>query len=715
MDPCRWACPAGGIPRAGSGAERAAAPGGHVCQAALAALTLLTAITLLLCAFLNAPPAWSRWPVLIGACVVLLQGGLVATYWLYRQRRRAAEEALRGNQGWISLVADAANVAAWSWDVSRNRIRRNPHGAQMDRAAGCVERTYEEFLSSVHPDDRGRVMRLPQSCLAPGERFECEFRMSRPDGTIRWINSQGRCVADADGARHIRGISVDVTDRKESELALQQSEARYRSIVEDQADLICRFLPDGTLTFVNRAYCRYFNHRAADLIGRTFWPFIPAEDHEAARRHFASFAPDRPLATREHRVTLANGEIRWHLWTNRAFFDEQGRLFEFQSVGRDITERRQAEDQRALLAAMVASSDDAIITLDLQGCVTSWNAAAVRLFGGAASEVHGKEAWHLLAPEGVEELLGVFRRAKAGRSVSPVETTGGDGGVRSLSLTASPIRNDSGQVTGVSMGFRDVSERKRLELEVELLRRELAHVGRVTMMGELTASLAHELNQPLTAILSNAQAGQTYLGASQQDEVREILRDIATDAERAGEVIKRMRRLMKKGEVGLAAVDVNEIVREAVLLIRSEGIIRNVAIDLDLTAGLSPARGDRVQLQQVLLNLMLNGLEAMARESETDRRLVVRTARQVGGAVRVAVRDAGVGFPGEALARAFEPFFSTKADGMGMGLAITRSIVLAHGGQIWASNNPDRGATIWFELPALDEQRAAGDHDGVRR
>jgi len=268
---------------------------------------------------------------------------------------------------------------------------------------------------------------------------------------------------------------------------------------------------------------------------------------------------------------------------------------------------------------------------------------------------------------------------------------------RWANVSVLPLQRSEG---GAVIYRQDITAQQRARLEAERLQRDLTHVGRVTTMGEMAAALAHELNQPLTAILSNAHAGERYLAqaAPPLGEVREILQDVAGDARRAGDVIQRLRSLLRKDEARFLPLDVNQVVRDIAGLVHTDAILRNLAIDLDLAPALPPVRGDRVQLQQVLLNLVLNGMEAVGPHGE-GRRLVVQTL-QAEGTVRVAVRDQGPGIPAAELARIFDTFYTTKPNGMGMGLAISRSIVEAHGGRIWAENNPDRGATFSFTLPA---------------
>lgn len=253
--------------------------------------------------------------------------------------------------------------------------------------------------------------------------------------------------------------------------------------------------------------------------------------------------------------------------------------------------------------------------------------------------------------------------------------------------------------------FANALARKQTELEAQRLRQELTHIGRVSAMGELTASLAHELNQPLTAILSNAQAAQRLLAADvvNLEKVREILKDIVTDDKRAADIIHRLRGLIKKGDLEFVPLDLNEIVGEVAWLVRTDAILRNLSLSLEFDADLPKVRGDRVQLQQVVLNLVLNGLEAMRESRAGERTLVIRTATDGAAAVRVAVQDSGPGIDEKDLDRMFEPLYTTKAEGLGMGLAIVRTIVDAHGGGLGAANNAQGGATVHFTLPVGTE------------
>ena len=253
--------------------------------------------------------------------------------------------------------------------------------------------------------------------------------------------------------------------------------------------------------------------------------------------------------------------------------------------------------------------------------------------------------------------------------------------------------------------IRDITERKRSQALLQEQQRELAHLSRVAALGELSGTLAHELNQPLAAILANARAAQRILSTNTPDiaELRDILEDIALDDRRAGEVISRLRGLLKKGDLQVRPLKLEDIVREVLALLHGELIERRVSVDTRLSPDLPPVLGDRVQLQQVLLNLMMNACDAMADQPAGTREIIIATSLTPDGQVQLSVSDRGMGVPPARLEQIFDPFVTTKEHGLGLGLAICHSIVRAHGGRLWAFNNQDRGASVLMVLDPVND------------
>jgi signal transduction histidine kinase len=379
--------------------------------------------------------------------------------------------------------------------------------------------------------------------------------------------------------------------------------------------------------------------------------------------------------------------------------------------------RKQAEDalrhSEATKAAVLASLTSYVAVLDRGGRITTVNESWARTsldstssaddgLGGVGSDY--LELWRGLAAGG----LGEARAAIAG--ITGVLDGSRKGLVLEYSCLAHPGRWYVMAVVplqategGAVVSLTDVTERKRAELEAQKSRQELAHFLRVSTIGELTASLAHELNQPLAAILANAQAAGHLVRDSpatpESTELLEILDDIASEDRRAGEVIRRLRELLRKGDPELALLDVNALVHEVVDLLASDALLRGVSVRLDVDPGRLAVRGDRVQLQQVLLNLTINAMEAMTGDGGNDRAVLVRTAAGE-TSVRISVADSGPGLGIATRGEVFEPFYTTKPNGLGMGLSIARSIVVAHGGTVEAKDNPTRGAIFTVVLPA---------------
>jgi PAS domain S-box-containing protein len=381
--------------------------------------------------------------------------------------------------------------------------------------------------------------------------------------------------------------------------------------------------------------------------------------------------------------------------------DERGLPTAILETNNDITDRKQAEEAQLRLGAIVSSSDDAIISKTLEGIITSWNAGAQRIFGYGAEEAVGRPITILIPPARQDEESQIIETLRRGESVHHFETVRlrKDGRQIDVSLTISPIKDANGQIIGVSKIARDITERKRAAEALRQAEADLAHVSRATTMGELTASLAHEVNQPITAAVTNANTCVRWLAGDTPniEEARDAAIRSAKDGTRAAEIISRIRLLFKKGITERELVDVNEVIREMFVLLRGEATRYSVSICTDLAADLPPLMADRIQLQQVLLNLIMNSIDAM-KDVDGTRELAIKSQRAKNEQLQVSVSDTGVGLPGQQADAIFNAFFTTKLQGTGLGLSISRSIVESHGGRLWAADNSPRGASFYFTL-----------------
>ncbi|MDI9238578.1 PAS domain S-box protein [Lysobacter sp. LF1] len=395
----------------------------------------------------------------------------------------------------------------------------------------------------------------------------------------------------------------------------------------------------------------------------------------------------------EYRVLRPDGERRWISVQGNIEHDTRGHPAVVRGITRDVTRRKGEE---TLLRTLLEAAPSALLLIDADGRVRCSNIEGARVFGYEADTITGIPL-ETLVP-GAMNAPGATERDRAPRPAND-DSIGvrKDGEEFPVEVRVSPLRIDDTPHAVVAVS--DLTSRRRMEHEVAAEREGLAHLSRVTMLGELSGSLAHELNQPLAAILSNAQAAQRILRRDPSDigEVQEILADIVENDRRAGQVIDGLRGLLKKETREYAPLDVNVVVQDCMRLMRNDLLNRRVVCRLHLAPGLPTCLGDRIQLQQVLLNLLINACDALPDE-QGERTVLVRTSPSEIG-VCTEVVDSGTGIPADMLERIFTPFESTKTTGMGMGLAVCRTIIRAHGGRIWVENAQPRGARACFDLP----------------
>jgi two-component system, LuxR family, sensor kinase FixL len=482
---------------------------------------------------------------------------------------------------------------------------------------------------------------------------------------------------------------------------MRESETRYRTMLDVAPVMIWMSDTARLCTFFNKRWLDFTGRSLEQELGNGWSEGVHPDDFERCLNVYVSSFDARKDFTMEYRLRRRDGVYCWILDTGVPQVDTDGTFLGYVGSCVDITDRRQAEQKfRSALEFLPI----AILTIDQHGRIVLANEQTERLFGYRRDELSGQLATMLVSQ--------MLRGNESTRQPEISSMSQGSTVRTSRDLLA---RRKDGTEFPVEVGlnvvrFEDedavlaaiVDRAERYELYRH--RQELAHLMRVSTMGELAASLAHELNQPLTAILSNAQAAQRFMATDTVDlaEVREILNDIVQDNNRASEVIRRIRALLKKGEREIALLDPSAVIRDAVQLLHNDALMRGMRMSVHSDANSTKVCGDKVQLQQVMLNLGLNAFDAMEGRPGSDRVVSVSITLESPKVVRVAVRDRGAGLPSDQLAIIFNPFVTSKPEGLGLGLSISRTIIEMHGGQLWAENNTDQGATFFFTLPVGD-------------
>ena len=404
----------------------------------------------------------------------------------------------------------------------------------------------------------------------------------------------------------------------------------------------------------------------------------------------------------EHRVVMADGSVKYlRAVGNCARNEDPGRIV-FIGAVTDVTERKRAEETLREQANLLNLTHDAIFVRDMNGVITYWNRGAEALYGWTAGQAEGRIARELLKTvSSVPRDRIMAELLSSGRWEGELGRTKKDGTQVVVASRWSLQRDARGMPVAALETDNDITERKRAEEERERLRQleaDLARINRMSMMGELAASLGHEINQPIAAAAINARACLRWLlrEPPENEEARQTASRIVSDLARVADIIERNRSLYRRGTPQSEPIDLNEIIRQMVVLLHDAANRQSISIRTDLDAALPTTTADHVQLQQVLMNLMLNGIEAMQDESGE---LSVTSTRTEDGQLLISVSDSGTGLPGEEPERIFEAFFTTKPQGTGMGLSISRRIIESHGGRLWASPNTGRGATFQFTLP----------------
>jgi PAS domain S-box-containing protein len=546
-----------------------------------------------------------------------------------------------------------------------------------------------------------------------------------------------------------KALRIENVERKRAEQAQRESEDKLRQIIETGPNLLWSagsegkkaevqpgFMaqvqailnvipaytwyaaPSGGLTFVNRHTAEYHglpkDHplRFGIDIGAQWDDWIPMlhpDDHEESRKYWSSRLRTGEGGEHSYRVRSAQGDYRWFRTRMEPLRASDGTLLLWVGATLDIEDLMRAQEALRESERSARSAIDGIAgliaILTPNGEVETVNRQVFEYFGRSLEELENWGTNDAVHPEDLPRVIEVVKSSIASGIPYHFEERlrRFDGEYRWFENRGVPIRDDSGRIARWYVLLTDIEDRTRALARLEQMQSDLAHMNRVATMGQLTASITHEVNQPITAAVTYALAARRFLGAEPPNfcEADDALSLIVKEGNRAGEVVERVRALVKKVPARKDAVAIDDAILEVIALTRTEAANNSVSVRTQFAEGLSRIQGDRVQLQQVVLNLIVNAIQAMSGIGEGARELVISVdAAPSEGGVRVGVRDTGPGLSSESLLRLFEPFYTTKPEGMGMGLSICRSIIEAHGGRLWAISCEPRGALFQFTIPA---------------
>jgi PAS domain S-box-containing protein len=622
--------------------------------------------------------------------------------------RKRAEEKLQRSEAYLSEAQRLSHTGSFGWQVSTNEKVWSDETFRIFGYDRSMKPTVELALQRFHPEDAARVKQTIERAAQDGKDFEYECRLLMPNGSLKHVHVVAHAERDESGELEFVGAVTDTSENKRAEEALRRSESYLAEAqrLTHTGSWVWR-VAGGAALHLSEEWYRIYGFDPDK--GMPTWEERLRRTHPEDRGKWQG-AIERAIREKsayevEFRILLPDGTVKHIVTAGHPVLNASGDLVEFVGSSTDITEHKRAEEalrrtEHYLADAQKLTHTGSWVWQVAGGVALHLSEEWFRIYGFDPEK--GTSAWEgkvqRIHPEDRDKWQRAIARAIVEKSDYEVELRIllPDGTVKYIHTIGHPVLNGSGDVVQFVGTSMDISASKRAE-EAQA---ELAHVSRVTTMGELTASLAHEVKQPIAASLTNAKTCLRWLAGDTPniEEARAAAMRIVQDQTRAGEIVSRIRLLFKKGTPEREQVDVNEVVREMIVLLRGETARYSISVRTELAVDLPRVMGDRVQLQQVLMNLMINGVDAM-KDADGTRELSIKSERGEDEQVLVSVSDTGVGLPAEHAGQIFQAFFTTKPHGTGMGLRISRSIIESHGGRLWAADNSPRGASFHFNLP----------------
>jgi PAS domain S-box-containing protein len=627
------------------------------------------------------------------------------------------EKKLRRSEESLLEAQKLSNTGSWRHDVVSGEVTVSPeiyriHDIKPDEDPSNTE----FFFNKFHPEDRKRVVDLFERAEREKTAFQVDYRIVLPDGNIKYLRTIGHPILNESGDLvEFVGTAMDITAATQAEKTLRESEAYLAEAQRlSHTGSWARVSATGEMRYWSEECYRVLGFDPRDGLPRfeTFLQRVHPDDQAKIREISAAAGRAKFDYETDYGIVHPDGEIRDIHVVAHPVFNPSGDLVEYVGTVMDVTERRRSEEKLRQSEAYLAEAQKLTHTGSWVWEVAGKQALHLseewyRVYGFDPKK--GMSAWNKrlerIHPDDCDGRQQAIDRAINEKSDYEVEyrILLPGGAVRYIRSVGHPVLNASGDLVQFVGSSTDITERKQAEEALHQAQKDVARINRITTMGELTASLAHEVKQPIAAAVTDANTCVRWLSRDDPDveEAREAASRVVKDATRAAEIITRVRQLFKKGTPEQALIDVNEIIREMIVLLGSDATRYDVSIQTELAKDLPQVMGDRVQMQQVLMNLMTNSIDAM-KDLDGTRELIISSQAE-DGQLMISVSDTGVGLPPKQADQIFDAFFTTKPQGTGMGLRISRSIVESHGGRLWAADNSPRGASFHLTLPIKAE------------
>jgi len=670
---------------------------------------------------------------------------------------KLAEAKVRESEKRYRLLADNSTDVIWTMDLDLNYTYISPSVEKM-RGVTPEEAIRQSMADILTPES----LVLAKESIADllerdrSERIEVknplvlDLEMYRKDGSTFWGELSAISLRNADGKIiGIQGVTRDITERKGAEKALRRSEEKYRRVVEDQTELIVRWLPDGTRTFANDYFCDYFGQKQGDVIGSGFFHFLSQEEKEKVIKRVEALTKDSPVQSGEQLVENPDGTKSWVQWTDRGVFRDSGDLVEIQSIGRDVTELKKYQLDLAISQESVKESEerlrqlfmqyqDAFIIMDPGTFdIVDVNRSAVELYGYSRDELINQPSKIFMSEDAEEQFAEKVGKILTDKllTVDEMLHRKKDGTEIIVSFRGQWVQLVNREVLYCS--FRDITERIQLEQETKMAHSRLIQANRMTALGRMVSSVAHEINNPNNTIMFNARLmegawgtassilkswfeehGDFDLGGLPYSEMRDVMPRLIQGTHDSSNLIKGivddLKDFYREQDTTIVSdVDLNDVVRNAISLLGSQTTQYIGRVEVDLEEGLPCVPGNHQKLVQVVVNLLTNSFESLEKKRA---KVYVKTFIDDDSMATLLVRDQGKGMTKENLANALEPFYTTKADsgGTGLGLSITDSLLQEHGAVMGIKSTVGKGTVVTVTFPNAEGSSEGEEQSNVQ-